>query len=267
MFPSLVNTMSQREYSISAFFPAYNDAVSIGDIVRQAARILAKLTADYEIVVVNDGSKDATGDVLRKLAGEYPCLRVVSHSVNRGYGAALITGFANCSKELIFYTDGDGQYDVNELPSLLEVFSDKVDLVNGYKIRRSDPIHRIVIGCIYQYLMKFMFRLSIRDVDCDFRLFRRSLLVDVPLACESGVICVEMIKKFENRGCRIVEVPVHHYHRSHGSSEFFTFRHLRRILGQLFVAWCKLVAAPIFSRRSRISDLEMKARKSGADIK
>ena len=258
--------MITSEHSISAFFPAYNDAATIGEIARATARLLPTLTADYEIVVVNDGSRDRTGTLLHELATEVPFLKVIDHGINRGYGAALITGFSNCSKELIFYTDGDGQYDVNELPSLLAVFSDRVDMVNGYKISRSDPRHRIVIGRIYQYLMKFMFHLSIRDVDCDFRLFRRSLLAKAPLACESGVICVEMIKKFESRGCRIAEVPVHHYPRSHGSSEFFTFKHLRRILGQLFVVWCKLAVAPMFSRRSRMPDLEMKARKSGADL-
>jgi glycosyltransferase involved in cell wall biosynthesis len=244
--------MRTGNHSISAFFPAYNDAGSIGKIVRETASILPTLTDDYEIVVVNDGSADETGEVLRALASEYPFLKVIEHEVNRGYGAALIAGFANCSKDLIFYTDGDGQYDVGELPRLLEKFSENADLVNGYKISRSDPLHRVVVGSVYQHLMRFLFHLKIRDVDCDFRLFRRSLLADAPLTFDSGVICVEMMKKLECRGCRIVEVPVHHYHRSHGSSEFFTFRHLRRIFGQLFIAWFNLVLAPVFSSRRRI---------------
>ncbi len=245
-------------YSISAFFPAYNDANSIGKLVRVSAAILPKLTSDYEIVVVNDGSKDETGEVLRDLAVEYPFLKVVEHPVNRGYGAALISGFAKCTKELIFYTDGDGQYDVGELPVLLAAFNDQVDLVNGYKISRSDPLHRIIMGRLYQYLMRLMFHLRIRDVDCDFRLFRRSLLDDTHLSFDSGVICVEMMKRFESRGCRIVEVPVHHYPRCHGSSEFFTFKHLSRIFGQLFVAWCRLVAVPVFSRHPETQDLNIK---------
>jgi glycosyltransferase involved in cell wall biosynthesis len=246
-------------YSISAFFPAYNDAGTIGKMVRTAASVLPKFAADYEIVVVNDGSADETGEVLRKLAAEYEFLKVVEHKVNRGYGAALIAGFANCSKDLIFYTDGDGQYDARELAILMEAFGENVDLVNGYKIRRSDPLHRVIVGGIYQHLMRFLFHLRIRDVDCDFRLFRRSLLMDAPLSFDSGVICVEMMKKFENRGCRTVEVPVHHYPRSHGSSEFFTFKHLRRIFGQLFVAWFRLILAPALFRhpepqRSRVQN-------------
>jgi glycosyltransferase involved in cell wall biosynthesis len=239
--------MSSGRYSISAFFPAYNDAASIGKIVRTTATLLPRLTRDYEIVVVNDGSTDGTGEVLHRLAAEYPFLKVIEHGVNRGYGAALISGFANCSKDLIFYTDGDGQYDVEELPALMEAFSEKTDLVNGYKISRSDPLHRVIVGGIYQRLMRILFHLKTRDVDCDFRLFRRSLFLQAPLTFDSGVICVEMMKKFESRGCRIVEVPVHHYHRSHGRSEFFTFRHLRRIFGQLFVAWFRLILAPAFS--------------------
>jgi glycosyltransferase involved in cell wall biosynthesis len=100
--------MHETRHSISAFFPAYNDAGSIGDIVRAMALLLPRLTNNYEIVVVNDGSVDETGTLLRALRQEYPFLKVIHHDVNRGYGAALITGFANCTKDLIFYTDGDG---------------------------------------------------------------------------------------------------------------------------------------------------------------
>jgi glycosyltransferase involved in cell wall biosynthesis len=263
--PQLRNKAAGK-YSISAFFPAYNDAGSIGKIVRATAAMLPKLTDDYEIVVVNDGSTDETAKVLRGLSSEYPFLKVIDHGVNRGYGAALITGFSNCSKTLIFYTDGDGQYDVEELPFLLKSFTAEIDVVNGYKISRSDPWHRVVVGGIYQRLMRLLFHLHIRDVDCDFRLFRRSLLKDAPLTFDSGVICVEMIKKFESRGSRIVEVPVHHYPRFHGSSEFFTFKHLRRIFGQLFVAWYKLVLAPAFSRRPRLPAAPMTTRRSGIEI-
>ncbi len=250
--------MNAEKYSISAFFPAYNDAGSIGMLIRATAGLLPKLTSDYEIVVVNDGSRDGTGALLHTLAMEYPFLKVIHHGVNRGYGAALITGFANCSKNLIFYTDGDGQYDVGELPRMLAVFGEKIDLVNGYKISRSDPRYRIVLGRIYQHLMRMLFRLNVRDVDCDFRLFRRSLLDSTPLTCDSGVICIEMMKKFQSQDCRMIEVPVHHYHRSHGSSEFFSFKHLRRVFAQLFVAWWKLVVRPVFSRQSSLPHLQQK---------
>jgi glycosyltransferase involved in cell wall biosynthesis len=255
--------MNRAKYSISAFFPAYNDEGSIGKIIHAMARQLPELTSDCEIVVVNDGSVDGTGNLLRALAQQYPFLKVIHHDVNRGYGAALITGFANCTKDLIFYTDGDGQYDVEELPRLLAAFSDQVDLVNGYKISRSDPWLRIAVGHIYQRVMKLLFRLNVKDVDCDFRLFRRSLLTSTALTCDSGMICVEMMKKFQTRGCRMVEVPVHHYHRYHGTSEFFRFKHLKRVFGQLFVTWWRLVAVPAVSRQSPMQELEAGAGNMG----
>ena len=242
--------MKDRAPSISAFFPAYNDVGSIGKIVHTMAWMLPKLTDDYEVIIVNDGSTDGTGGLLDLLAQEYAFLKIIHHGVNRGYGAALITGFANCSKELIFYTDGDGQYDVEELPRLLDAFNDEVDIVNGFKISRSDPRHRVIIGRIYQHLMRATFQLNVRDVDCDFRLFRRRVFERVELTCDSGVICVEMMKKFQANGCRMAEVPVHHYHRSSGRSQFFSFKHLRRVFIQLFSAWWKLVVRRELTRPS-----------------
>jgi glycosyltransferase involved in cell wall biosynthesis len=234
--------MISMDTSISVFFPAYNDEKTIGSLVRTAAALLPGLTDDYEIVVVNDGSSDGTARVLDELAKEIEFLRVVHHSANRGYGGALITGFAHCTKDLIFYTDGDGQYDVRELLLLWKAFGPTVDLANGWKISRSDPEYRIIAGNLYRRLIRFLFGLRVRDVDCDFRLFRRILLMEAPLTCESGMICVEMMRKFQTRGCRIVEVPVSHYPRSYGSSQFFTARHLSRIPLQLFSTWWKLVA-------------------------
>ncbi len=255
--------MHTGTHSISAFFPAYNDVESIGKIIHTMAWLLPKLTVDYEIVVVNDGSTDGTAGLLQRLAQEYPFLKVIHHGVNRGYGAALITGFANCSKDLIFYTDGDGQYDVEELPLLLNVFNENVDLVNGYKISRSDPRYRIVAGGIYKHLMRFLFRLNVRDVDCDFRLFRRRMLGRAQLTCDSGVICVEMMKKFQVLGCRAVEVPVHHYSRYHGSSQFFRFRHLRKVFLQLFTAWWRLCLRTPKSQPSAHLNREVEMRNPG----
>jgi len=242
--------MTSKQISISAFFPAYNDIGSIGKIIHTMAWLLPKLANDFEVVVVDDGSSDGTAELLDTLHREYAFLKVIHHGVNRGYGAALITGFANCSKELIFYTDGDGQYDVEELPKLLSALNKNVDIVNGYKTSRSDPKLRIVIGRLYQILMRWLFQLNVRDVDCDFRLFRRRVFERVQLTCDSGVICVEMMKKFQANGCRMVEVPVHHYHRSSGSSQFFSFKHLRQVFLQLFVAWWNLVIRRRLTRES-----------------
>ena len=227
--------------SITAFFPAYNDAGTIASMVVLANSTLRKLADDYEVIVVNDGSRDHTAQVLSELETIYPRLRVVHHPVNRGYGSALRTGFENASKELIFYTDGDAQYDVRELEQLAALMSDDVDVVNGYKISRSDPLHRIIIGNIYRWIVKVGFGIRIRDVDCDFRLVRNSSYHKVRLASTSGTICVEMIKSFQDAGLRFAEAPVNHYHRAYGKSQFFNFRRLFKTFRDLSALWWRLV--------------------------
>src|SRR5688572_6372092 len=202
--------------SLSVFFPAYNDGGTIASLVITALQSAPRLTPNYEVIVVNDGSSDSTAQILRELERVYPQLKIITHDVNRGYGGALRSGFANASKDVIFYTDGDAQYDPAEIELLWPRMTPGVDLVNGYKISRSDPWHRIVIGRIYHHTVKIMFGLQVRDVDCDFRLMRRSIFDLVRLEKNSGVICLEMMKKIQDAGFRIAEVPVHHYHRTYG---------------------------------------------------
>ena len=233
--------------SISAFFPAYNDQHTIESLVRTVVSELRKHTNDFEVIVVNDGSHDETGRILDRLTAEIMELRVIHHPQNRGYGAALITGFKNARKDFIFYTDGDGQYDVREINNLLLALRPDTDLVNGYKISRADPWYRVWIGEAYRRGMRFFFNLRIRDVDCDFRLFRRNVLETISLESNSGVICVEMMRKFQIMGCRTVEIPVSHWPRSHGSSQFFRVRHLVRVCGGLIIVWWRLVLLPSLS--------------------
>jgi glycosyltransferase involved in cell wall biosynthesis len=226
--------------SISVFFPAYNDGGTIPSMVLTALMTLRELADDYEVIVVNDGSSDYTADVLEELASRYPELRVIHHPQNRGYGGALRTGFCCATKDLIFYTDGDAQYDPREMARLYQVWSDEVDFVNGYKISRSDPLHRIIIGRLYHWTVKLAFGLRLRDVDCDFRLMRRSIFDTVQLESDSGVICVELMKKVQDAGFRITQVPVHHYHRAYGKSQFFNYRRIWRTGQQLWALWWEL---------------------------
>jgi glycosyltransferase involved in cell wall biosynthesis len=238
--------MSSRDVTppagLSIFFPAYNDSGTIASLVIAARRTAQKLTPDFEVIVVNDGSADATAEIADELARTYPDVRVIHHPKNRGYGGALRTGFQEARKELIFYTDGDAQYDPAELEALWPHMRKGVDLVNGYKISRSDPLHRIVIGRVYHYTVKLLFGLSVRDVDCDFRLIRRSVFDRVVLEKNSGVICLEMMKKITDAGCVIAEVPVHHYHRAYGKSQFFNFPRLFRTALDVGKLWLQLVA-------------------------
>ncbi len=230
-----------KQVSISAFFPAYNDGGTIASMVVAAIVTLRQITDDYEVIVVNDGSADYTAQVLDELATRYPELRVVHHPKNRGYGGALRTGFATASKEWLFYTDGDAQYDPHELVRLVAALRDDVDVVNGYKISRNDPISRKIIGRIYHHFARLTFGFKLRDVDCDFRLIRRSLFDTVELESDSGTICLEMVKKFQDAGYTFAEVPVHHYHRQYGVSQFFNWRRLLRTGWQLLHLWWKMV--------------------------
>ena len=231
----------EKPAGLSVFFPAYNDSGTIASMVIRAVQAASELTPDYEVIVVNDGSGDATAEIVDELARTYSQVRVVHHAGNRGYGGALQTGFRSATKEFIFYTDGDAQYDPAELAALWAKMTPQIDLVNGYKISRSDPIHRIVIGRAYHHIVSLMFGLTVRDVDCDFRLLRRAIFERIDLSKTSGVICLEMMKKIEDGGFRIVEVPVHHYHRAFGKSQFFNFRRIAKTGVDVLRLWFALV--------------------------
>lgn len=224
------------------FFPAYNDAPSLPGLIKKTFSVLSNAADDFEVIVVNDGSYDDTAAVLQNLQQEHgPRLRVITHPHNRGYGGALRSGFAAVRNELVFYTDGDGQYDVGELPLLLEKMEPSVGLVNGFKLERSDPWHRIWIGKVYNACARFLFRIHIRDIDCDFRLIRRELLERIHLTSTSGTICVELVRTLELSKFQVVEVGVHHYPRLHGRSQFFRIRSLLVTLVQLIRLYVRLV--------------------------
>jgi glycosyltransferase involved in cell wall biosynthesis len=226
--------------SITAFFLCYNDAGTIPSMVIVADRTLRELTDDYEIVVGNDASTDRSSELLAELQQLYPRLRVLNHPRNLGYGGNLRTGFAAATKDLVFYTDGDGQYDPSELAVLYQQLLPEVDVVQGWKLQRHDPLHRIVIGKAYHAVVRAWFGLHLRDVDCDFRLIRRYVLESFPLESDSGCITVELMTRIEMGGFNVREVPVHHYHRAHGQSQFFNFRRVAATLVQLFELWVHL---------------------------
>jgi glycosyltransferase involved in cell wall biosynthesis len=166
---------------------------------------------------------------------------VVTHSVNRGYGAALRSGFEHSTKELVFYTDGDGQYDVREIPILLMLLTDDTHVVNGMKMTRHDPPHRVFFGNLHRFATRWSFWLPINDVDCDFRLIRRSVLEKLRLSSSSGSICVELVKQAQRAGAQFREVSVHHYARRSGVSEFFTPRRILHTYADLAVMWVELM--------------------------
>jgi glycosyltransferase involved in cell wall biosynthesis len=219
--------------TITAFFPCYNDKATIAGLVEDALAVIGAAGADGEVIVIDDGSTDGSDVVLAELAAAHPDVRVVTHERNRGYGGALLSGFAAATGQWVFYTDGDGQFDPKELALLVERASEDVDVVQGYKLQRADNIARRIIGRTYHRFVALVFGLRIRDTDCDFRLIRRSLLERVELVHSTGVICVEMVRKFQDAGARFVEVPVHHYPRVYGKSKFFRVSSVLRSLRDL----------------------------------
>jgi glycosyltransferase involved in cell wall biosynthesis len=243
---------SSRNVGLSIFFPAYNDSGTIASMVIRAVKAASELTPDFEVIVVDDGSADGTAEIADELVRTYPQVRAIHHPINRDYGAALRTGFRSATKDLIFYTDGDAQYDPGELALLWDRLTPDADMVNGYKISRADPLHRVVIGRVYHHIVSFLFGLKLRDVDCDFRLMRRTIFEHINLEKTSGIICVEMMKKVQDAGFRIVEVPVHHYHRAFGRSEFFNYRRLFRTGRDLLLLWFALVVRGEHRRPGRL---------------
>ena len=226
---------------ISACFPAFNDGGTIAGVVRAALEIFPQLTDSYEVIVVNDGSSDHTADVLAEIEVTHPEVRVIEHAHNLGYGAALRTGFRAAAKEWVFYTDGDAQYDPGEMLTLAGALTPEIDIVNGYKIVRHDPGYRILIGAIFRRLARILYGIRLRDVNCDFRLIRRSLFERISLESDSGAICVEMIRKFQDAGALFAEVPVRHYPRIYGRSQIFSVSRMMRIVWQLGIVWWQLI--------------------------
>jgi len=227
--------------SISIVFPAYNDGGTIASMVATAWIVGQRVTDDLEIIVVNDGSSDYTAAVLAELEKRYKELRVVTHESNRGYGAALRSGFSAATRDWVFYTDGDSQYNPLELVNLVDALHDGVDVVNGYKISRNDSFMRLVIGRAYHYLVKFLFGIHIRDVDCDFRLIPKRILDEIELKSVSGAVCLELVKKIEDFGYTFAEVPVNHYSRKYGVSQFFVPWRIIRSLFQIAGLYWTLV--------------------------
>lgn len=202
--------------SISAFFPAYNEEANIAALCLKTAAVLKRVAGDWEVIAVNDGSKDGTSAQVRALTKKDKRIRVVDHPVNQGYGAAVKTGFRSATKDWIFFTDGDGQFDVNEMELLLALSGDH-DLVVGYRIKRADPLQRKLNALAWGTLVKTLFQLKgVRDIDCAFKIVRRSVFDRFQLETTGAMISTELLVKAQKNGFKIAQVGVHHYPRVAG---------------------------------------------------
>ena len=212
-------TSAGRVAKLSFFFPAHNEAENVAEVVAEALEALPALADRFEIIAVNDGSRDGTGEIADRVAAEHPeTVRVVHHSLNRGYGAALRSGFAAARYPLICFTDGDRQFRIADLRLLLERLAalDAPDAVAGFRLRRADPAVRLLYARIYRLCLGVFFGLWIRDVDCAFKLFRRETLEGIRLESGGAFLSAELLIKVRATGRRVVQVGVPHYPRRAG---------------------------------------------------
>lgn len=227
--------------SISVFFPCYNDSEAISKLVLDANKLLKKISKDFEIIVIDDGSIDDSRQVLKQLQKKIPNLKLIFHKQNKGYGGALKSGFKKAKKEFVFYTDGDGQYDFNEITKLIEKLNDDIDLIQGFKIKRNDPWFRYYVGLAYRHFSRLVYNIKVKDIDCDFRLIRKKVLDRINLKYNSGVICVELMKKLDKQSIKFIEVGVNHYPRLYGNSQFFKPKRVAMTLFESSKLWFNLI--------------------------
>jgi glycosyltransferase involved in cell wall biosynthesis len=222
--------------SISAVLPAYDEEAIIEGTVRHVADLLRDLVDDFEIVVTNDGSKDCTGEILAELEARVPDLhlRVVTHEYNRGYGEALASGFDVATKDLIFFTDGDKQFDVSELGGFLAALNDRTDLIIGWRQRRADPPLRLLNAWGWKLLVNGLFGYTARDVYCAFKLFRREVWEQVRARSYGATFSAEFLVKARRLGFRVNELPVRHFPRPAGRATGASPRVIARAFVELF---------------------------------
>ncbi len=202
--------------SLSVIFPAFNEEANIKRTVESARAVLPKIAARWEIIVVNDGSKDATADICDELSELYPEVRPVHHPQNRGYGAALKSGILAARSGLIFFTDSDGQFDLLELESLIR-WSDDYDIVMGYRGKRQDPPHRLLNAFGWNMLVRLVLGVKVRDIDCAFKLFRREVFDRIQIRSVGAMVNTEILAQATNFGMRMREIRVTHYPRQYGN--------------------------------------------------
>lgn len=210
--------LTHRAESISVVLPAYNEELNIGPMAEMALAALPGMAEEFEILIVDDGSADGTGGVARALVDQHhPRVRLISHPTNRGYGAALRTGFQHATSELVFYTDSDRQFDLTELAYFLPLMEDN-DLVIGFRVYRYDSVLRSFVSWFYNRLVGVLFRIHVRDVDCAYKLMRREVLANLQLQTDDFFIDTEIVARSRRWNFRIAQKGVRHYPRMAGET-------------------------------------------------
>jgi glycosyltransferase involved in cell wall biosynthesis len=219
--------------SISVFFPCYNEKDNIAGLVEKAVSVLTGLADDFEIILVDDGSSDGTAELIDSLALESEKIKAIHHKANAGYGAALQTGFRAATKQLVFYTDGDGQFDIAELAGIMPLIK-QYDIVSCYRINRRDNLLRKLNAFCWTKLVCTLFGLKLKDIDCAFKLFRREIFDNIEMLSTGALIDTEILARASRKGYTITQTGVHHYRRTAGAQTGANIAVILRAFKELF---------------------------------
>ena len=222
--------------SLSVFFPCFNEQDNIKRVVKSAIDILTALKIDFEIIIVDDGSRDKTGEIADSLAAKDKHIKAVHHSINQGYGAALQSGFKAATKEYVFYTDGDGQFDIKELPLLFKYMAD-YDIATGYRINRQDNLVRKINAFCWTTMVNLLFGMKIKDMDCAFKLYKRRIFDDIKMESTGALINTEIFARARRKGYKIFQLGVHHYPRTAGQQTGAKLSVILRAFKELFALY------------------------------
>ena len=222
--------------SLTIFFPCYNEEANVDSMTRKALDVGRKVADDLEVLIVNDGSKDRTAEIADALAEEIPEVRAVHNNPNRGYGGALQRGFREATKNWIFYTDGDGQFDLEEIPRVLPLL-DEFDVVSCYRLDRKDSLMRKANAFAWTSLTNMLFGIGLKDIDGAFKFYPKPFIDDIELHSEGALIDTEMLAKARNRGLKIGQTGVHHYARTAGEQSGANLRVILRAFRELFTLY------------------------------
>ena len=222
-----------EKISLSVFFPCYNEEKNIGKLLKEATQFLPIIAHDYEIIVIDDGSRDATLEIAQKFSQKNPKIKVIRHKKNKGYGAALRTGFENSEKEYIFFTDGDNQFDIKEIIKLLPYIKE-FDIVAGFRIKRRDNFIRRFNAKAFNLLIRFIFGLKVKDIDCAFKIIKKKVIKDLKLQSMGAFINAELLILAVKKGYKIKQVGVNHYPRIYGTQTGSSPAVVLRALYELF---------------------------------
>lgn len=200
---------------LTVFFPCYNEQENIPHFVAEALEVLPNIAKKFEILIVNDGSSDSTKKVAKKLVNMHEQVRLISHKVNKGYGASLRTGYRRASYDWVFFTDGDLQFKLHQLQSFIPHTS-KFDAIIGYRKKRADGFSRHRNALLYKIYIDVLFRLHVKDIDCAFKLFRKKVIDDITLESNGAFISSEILYKLKKKKVQFKQLPVNHYPRKFG---------------------------------------------------